>query len=113
MEYYGVETHTHTKSTEASKNSTRLTEGFSIFAMTWGGKGLPGSYSLMSLLISTMSSGLCTNDSATQSTPMPSMYSKSARSFGVRQLIFRIESGVLTVSCFFLGEYYCMCLGER
>ena len=37
-----------------------------------------------------------TKDKATQSTPMPSMYSRSTRSLGVKHEICRIESGVLT-----------------
>ena len=46
--------------------------------------------------ISTMSSGLWTNESAIQSTPRSSMKFKSALSLGVKQLISRMESGVFT-----------------
>mmetsp|Transcript_51676 Transcript_51676/g.124739 ORF Transcript_51676/g.124739 Transcript_51676/m.124739 type:complete len:215 (+) Transcript_51676:2620-3264(+) len=86
-------------STIFSRASPSKHDGFSILAITFGltVESIMFGWDSIKRLISTISSGRCTNDNAIQSIPPRfNIYSKSARSFGVRQLISRIESGVLT-----------------
>mmetsp|Transcript_5056 Transcript_5056/g.10202 ORF Transcript_5056/g.10202 Transcript_5056/m.10202 type:complete len:200 (-) Transcript_5056:709-1308(-) len=83
-------------STIFSSESPKKQDGFSIFAMIAGTCPPGGSFSAISLIISSISSGRWTNDRATQSTPISSIYSKSARSLGVRGEICSTESGVFT-----------------